>query len=109
MQILKLKKLISKILIKYNLNKKDAEICTKALINAELVGAPSHGVSRLKMYCERIEKKVINPKPKIKIKRVSNSVSFIDADNSIGFVAADTGIKETIKIAKKNRHSFCWN
>ena len=101
MQILKLKKLISKILIKYNLNKKDAEICTKALINAELVGAPSHGVSRLKMYCERIEKKVINPKPKIKIKRVSNSVSFIDADNSIGFVAADKGIKETIKIAKK--------
>jgi len=106
MQILKLKKLISKILIKYNLNKKDAEICTKALINAELVGAPSHGVSRLKMYCERIEKKVINPKPKIKIKRVSNSVSFIDADNSIGFVAADTGIKETIKIAKKTGIAF---
>ena len=106
MQILKLKKLISKILIKYNLNKKDAEICTKALINAELVGAPSHGVSRLKMYCERIDKKVINPKPKIKIKRVSNSVSFIDADNSIGFVAADTGIKETIKIAKKTGIAF---
>ena len=106
MQIQKLKQLISKILIKYNLNKKDAEICTKALINAELVGAPSHGVSRLKMYCERIEKKVINPKPKIKIKRVSNSVSFIDADNSIGFVAADTGIKETIKIAKKTGIAF---
>ena len=101
MQIQKLKKLISKILLKYKLNKEDAEICTKALINAELVGAPSHGVSRLKMYCERIDKKVINPKPKIKIKRVSNSVSFIDADNSIGFVAADKGIKETIKIAKK--------
>ena len=51
-------------------------------------------------------KKVINPKPKIKIKRVSNSVSFIDADNSIGFVAADTGIKETIKIAKKTGIAF---
>tara|TARA_B100001778_G_scaffold334784_1_gene347795 strand:- start:1561 stop:2562 length:1002 start_codon:yes stop_codon:yes gene_type:complete len=106
MQIQKLKKLISKILLKYNLNKKDAEICTKALINAELVGAPSHGVSRLKMYCERINKKVINPKPKIKIKRVTNSVSLIDADNSIGFVAADTGIKETIKIAKKTGIAF---
>ena len=106
MQIQKLKKLISKILLKYNLNKKDAEICTKALINAELVGAPSHGVSRLKMYCERINKKVINPKPKIKIKKVSNSVSLIDADNSIGFVAADTGIKETIKIAKKTGIAF---
>ena len=106
MQIQKLKKLISKILLKYNLNKKDAEICTNALINAELVGASSHGVSRLKMYCERINKKVINPKPKIKIKRVTNSVSLIDADNSIGFVAADTGIKETIKIAKKTGIAF---
>ena len=106
MQIQELKKLISKILLKYNLNKKDAEICAKALINAELVGAQSHGVSRLKMYCERINKKVINPKPKIKIKRVTNSVSFIDADNSIGFVAADTGIKETIKIAKKTGIAF---
>ena len=86
MQIQKLKKLISKILLKYNLNKKDAEICTKALINAELVGAPSHGVSRLKMYCERINKKVINPKPKIKIKRVTNSVSLINADNSLSLI-----------------------
>ena len=101
MQILKLKKLISKILLKYNLNKKDAEICTKALINAELVGAPSHGVSRLKMYCERIKKKVINPKPKIRIKKVSNSVSLIDADNCIGFVAANVAIKKTIQNAKK--------
>ena len=42
-----------------------------ALINAELVDAPSHGLSRLKMYCERIKKKVINPKPKIKIKKIS--------------------------------------
>ena len=53
------------------------------------------------MYCERIEKKVINPKPKIKIKKISNSISFIDADNSIGFVAADTAIKTLIKITKK--------
>jgi LDH2 family malate/lactate/ureidoglycolate dehydrogenase len=28
-------------------------ICADALINAELVGAPSHGLSRLKMYCDR--------------------------------------------------------
>ena len=49
MQILKLKKLISKILIKYNLNKKDAEICTKALINAELVGA--HPMEFLGLKC----------------------------------------------------------
>ena len=97
----KLKKIITKIFVKHKLSKKHALICSEALINAELVGAPSHGLSRLKMYCDRIKKKVINPKPKIKIKKISESIAHIDADNSIGFVAADIGIKKTIKNAKK--------
>jgi LDH2 family malate/lactate/ureidoglycolate dehydrogenase len=54
------------------------------------------------MYCHRINKKVINPKPKIKIKKISQSITHIDANNSIGFVAADVGIKMAIKSAKKN-------
>jgi len=96
-----LKNLIKKILINHNLINEHAEICSKALINAELVGAPSHGLSRLKMYCERISKKVINARPKIKIKKISQSVSHVDADNSIGFVAADIAIKKAIENAKK--------
>ena len=92
---------IKNIFKKHKLSSKHAKICADALINAELVGAPSHGLSRLKMYCERIKKKVINPKPKIKIKKISNSISFIDANNSIGFVAADTAIKTLIKNTKR--------
>ena len=97
----KLKKLITKIFVKHKLSKKHAIICAEALVNAELVGAPSHGLSRLKMYCDRINKKVINPRPKIKIKRISQSITHIDANNSIGFVAADIGIKKAIENAKK--------
>ncbi len=96
-----LKKLIIKIFQKYGLSKDHALISTNALINAELVGAYGHGLSRLKMYCDRISKKVINPKPKIKIKKISSSISHIDAKNSIGFVAADLGIKTAIKHALK--------
>ena len=57
-----LKKEIINIFKKYKLSKEHALICAEALINAELVGAPSHGLSRLKMYCDRISKKVINDK-----------------------------------------------
>ena len=96
-----LKKQIIKIFQKYGLSKDHALISANALINAELVGAYGHGLSRLKMYCDRISKKVINPKPKIKIKKISQSVSHIDANNSIGFVAADLGIKTAIKHAQK--------
>jgi len=97
----KLKTIIKNIFIKYKLSKDHATICAEALINAELVGAPSHGLSRLKMYCDRISKKVINPKPKIKIKKISPSITHVDGNNSIGFVAADIAIKTAINNAKK--------
>ena len=101
LKIVHLKKLIKKIFRSYGLVDKDTSICTNAIINAELVGAPSHGLSRLKMYCDRISKKVINPKPKIKIKKISQSIAHVDANNSIGFVAADIAIKTAINNAKK--------
>ena len=101
MRTTKLKKLVSSIFKKHGLSKNYSDISTNALINAELVGAYGHGLSRLRMYCERISKKVINPKPKIKIRKISQSISHIDADNSIGFVAADIAIKKAIQNAKK--------
>ena len=97
----KLNKIIREIFINHGLNKNHASISTNALINAELVGAYGHGLARLKMYCDRIKKKLINPKPKIKIKNISQSISLIDANNSIGFVAADIAIKKAIKNASK--------
>ena len=96
MNRIKLNNIIKKIFRNHGLSKNHALICANALINAELVGAPTHGLSRLKMYCDRINKKVINSKPKIKIKRIYQSISHIDANNSIGFVAADIGMKQAI-------------
>ena len=96
-----LKKEIIEIFKKFGLSENHALISTDALINAELVGAYGHGLSRLKMYCDRIKKGLINPRPKIKIKKISQSISLVDANDSIGFVAADIAIKQAIKNAKK--------
>ena len=98
-----LKKELIKIFKKHGLSNDHATISANALINAELVGAYGHGLSRLKMYCDRISKKLINPKPKIKVKKISKSISHIDADDSIGFVAADIAIKKAIQYRKKCR------
>ena len=97
----KLKILLNQIFQKHKLSKDHSKIVSDYLIKAELLDAPSHGLARLKMYCDRIKKKLINPKPKIKIKKISNSISHVDANDSIGFVAADIGIKQAIKNAKK--------
>ena len=96
-----LKSKLKQIFLKHKLSKKHAEICSNYLIKAEILEAKGHGLARLKMYCDRIKAKVINPKPKIKIKKISSSISYINADNSIGYVSADIGIKQAIKNAKK--------
>ena len=95
-----LKKKIIDIFKKYKLTSKQAKISADIIIKAELVGASSHGLSRLKMYINRIKRKLINNSPKIKIKKISKSISLIDADDAIGFVGADFGIKQAIKNAK---------
>tara|TARA_B100000575_G_scaffold27404_1_gene18508 strand:- start:343 stop:1347 length:1005 start_codon:yes stop_codon:yes gene_type:complete len=97
-----LKSKLKNIFLKHKLSKKHAEICSNYIIKAEILEAKGHGLARLKMYCDRIKAKVINPKPKIKIKKLSSSISYINADNSIGYVAADLGIKQAIKNAKKS-------
>ena len=94
-------KLVYKIFLKHGMSSNHSKISAKAITNAELIGAPTHGLARLKMYCDRINKKLINPRPKIKIKKISSSVSHVDANNSIGFVAGEVGIKQAIKNAKK--------
>jgi LDH2 family malate/lactate/ureidoglycolate dehydrogenase len=96
-----LKKIVKDIFVNRGMSNAHAKISAEALINAELVGAYGHGLSRLKMYCDRIEKKMINPKPKIKIKKISSSISHVDANNSIGFVAADIAIKKAINNASR--------
>ena len=106
MKIKNLYKLIISILKKYGLSENNSKVCARALINAELSGASSHGVARLSSYCNRIKKKVINPKPKIKINKISQSISQIDADDAIGFVGADIGINQAIINAKKTGIGF---
>ena len=96
-----LKKIVKNIFLKHGLSDAQAETTSNYIIKAELVGAPSHGLARIKMYCNRIKKKLINCKPKIKIKIISKSISHVDANNAIGFVGADIGIKKAIQSAKK--------
>ena len=96
-----LRKKLNLIFKKNKLSDSHAKTVSDYLIKAEILEAKGHGLARLKMYCDRIKAKVVNPKPKIKINKISSSASYIDADNSIGFVSADIGIKQAIKNAKK--------
>ena len=71
MKPLEIKKKVKEIFKNFKLSNNHAKISAEYLIKAELVGASSHGLSRLKMYCDRLNKKIINSNPKIKIKKIS--------------------------------------
>ena len=92
-----LKKKIIQIFKKYNLKSSHAKISAEVLVKAELVGSQSHGISRLKMYCDRIKRNLINSKPKIVIKKISKLLKInIDTLNDLagiskGNVAPDIG------------------
>ena len=92
---------LKQIFLKHQLSNKHAEVCSNYLVKAEILEAKGHGLARLKTYCDRLKARIINPKPKIKIKKISSSISHVDADNSIGFVSADIAIKKAIENAKK--------
>ena len=96
-----LKSILIKIFSNHKLSNKHSIICADYLIKAEILNIKSHGLTRLKMYCDRLSSKLINAKAKIKIKKISSSISYLNANNAIGFVAADLGIKQAIKNAKK--------
>ena len=57
-----LKSKLKQIFLKHKLSKNHAEICSNYLIKAEILEAKGHGLARLKMYCDRLSKKLINPK-----------------------------------------------
>ena len=65
----KLKKIVIQIFKKRGLSLSHASISADALINAEYVGAFGHGVSRLKMYCERIKKKLLTRNQKLRLRK----------------------------------------
>ena len=69
MKIKAAKKLIIDIFLKHKLSKKHSNICAEALINAELVGASSHGFSRISSYCNRIKKNLLIQNQILKLKK----------------------------------------
>ncbi len=92
---------VEKIFIGHNLSKAHAKISAKYLVDADFSGVNTHGLARVSMYCMRIKNKLINPKPKIKIKKISPSIFHMDADNSVGMVAADAAVDLLIQNTKK--------
>lgn len=66
----------------------DAAILADALVDADLHGSSTHGVSRLPIYLKRIQTGQIDPAAELSVERRASSVLAVDAGNGLGQVQA---------------------
>jgi LDH2 family malate/lactate/ureidoglycolate dehydrogenase len=95
------------ILLKTGVSRDDAALFTDSMIEANLRGVDTHGITRiLCVYVERIQKGVMNAKSNLDIVRERTSTVLIDCHNSIGQVGADRAMRMTIEKARKTGVAF---
>lgn len=80
----------------------DAALFAEALVDADLHGVPTHGVSRLNIYLKRIEAGLIDPKAALTIDRRAGSVLALNAGNGLGQVQARKALDLLMPLAQQN-------
>lgn len=88
--------------VKIGVPPEDAGIFARALVDADLQGISTHGISRLNIYLQRIEKGLIDPKAELRIDRNAGSVLALDAGNGLGQVHANKALDLLMPLAKRN-------
>ena len=87
-------------------SKEDATHFANCLIEADMRGMSSHGVTRLKTYYDRCKQGLVDPKAIPEIISDNPSLLAIDGKNALGFVSATFAMEECIKRAKKTGVCF---
>lgn len=82
-------------------SREDGRIAAEAIVQANLQGVDSHGISRLAVYCKRIKEGRINSKPNVSFHHPTDSILLVDGDNGLGQVVATRAIYEGIKKVEK--------
>jgi len=98
----RLEALTSNLAIASGVSALDARIFADALVDAEMQGTSTHGLSRLSIYLERIQKGLIAPEAELKVERQVGSILTLDAGNGLGQVQARKALDLLLPLAKKN-------
>ena len=102
-----LKNLVVELSCAAGVSREDAALFANALIDADLHGASTHGISRLAIYLNRMEKGLIDPKAQLFIDRRVGSALALDAANGLGQVQATKAVDMLMPIAKPHPPTVC--
>jgi LDH2 family malate/lactate/ureidoglycolate dehydrogenase len=97
-----LESITAKLVEQAGASQEDAAIFAQILIDADMHGTATHGISRLSIYLERIELGLIDPRAELVIDQQSAGVMAVDGRNGLGQVQAIKTLDLLIPRAKKN-------
>ncbi|HZP06280.1 MAG TPA: Ldh family oxidoreductase [Terracidiphilus sp.] len=97
-----LENLVAQLAIGMGVPPDDATLFAESLVDADLHGVPTHGVSRLNIYLKRIEAGLIDPKAALTVDRNAGSVLTLNAGNGLGQVQARKALDMLMPLAKQN-------
>ena len=102
----KVRQLVTAIAVASGVRKPDAAIFATALVDADLHGISTHGVSRVNIYIRRIQKGLIDPKAKLVIDRAParkrGATLTVDANNGLGQVQALKTLEKLTPLARRH-------
>jgi LDH2 family malate/lactate/ureidoglycolate dehydrogenase len=90
-----------RLLLAHGLSEKDATTVASCLVRADLRGVDTHGLQYLPHYLDRVRRGLINPKPDLKVDRVTPMIGGLDGDNGFGFVVATKAMATAIEMARE--------
>ena len=96
-----LRRLIARLFETFDVPPEDAAIAAEVLVAADLHGVDSHGTARLTYYVNKLERGLINPRPKIRVAVESPVCSVIDGDNGLGQVVSQFAMDYCIRRARE--------
>lgn len=98
----RLQTLIAKLAKAAGVPAEDAGIFAESLVDAEMQGITTHGISRLNIYLQRIQMGLIAPDAKLVVDRRTGSILSVDAANGLGQVQARRVLDLLFPLAEEN-------
>lgn len=77
----------------------DARVIAEALVEADLTGKETHGVTRVPSWYKMLSEGNMNPTPSIRVLRETPATALLDADNAVGIIACARAMDMAIEKA----------
>jgi len=91
---------ISATLTKHGVSTEDAAVVGGCLIEADLRGVQTHGLSRLPIYVKRLQHGLLNAAPAMTVTKPTAVCASLDGDNGFGFLVGRRGMAEAMTMAE---------